>query len=557
MYKSLDTQNNLKKRIEEISIELTNVISVSETKGEIAVSQKVYDIFAQMEYYKNNPADLYLQDIPSDHLGRKNVIAILRGGKGNSKKAISLLGHTDTVGISDYGTLIDWCNQPYELTKKMAEIKDDLPSDVRKDIESDKEDYLFGRGIFDMKSGDAVIIGLMEAIAKDIENFEGNLIYTAVCDEEVSSVGMFAAVPELNKIREANDWDILGMIDTDYMTNEYVGDDKKYVYVGAVGKLMPSFYVVGRETHVGESFNGLDPNQIVAELTRKINLNTEYCDIAEGQVTLPPITLKQRDMKPEYTVQIAKTANVFFNYATHISTPDQVMEKMVAAAHDCMDATISNLNTQYKKFCDLSNIEHQALPWKTKVLTYDELYAAVKAEHADLDQIISQFTEEKLKDETLDDRDFALVMVEKIHSLWSYRDPAVIVYFTPPYYPHIFIDGKTEKEQNLLNAVKQAVAETDTDYELVYKNFFPYIADISFAAAPKEEKVISSLKNNMPGFGSKYIMPIDEMAKLDLPVLDIGPFGKDAHKYTERVETNYSYSVTPELVYRTIMNLLN
>lgn len=46
------------------------------------------------------------------------------------------------------------------------------------------------------------------------------------------------------------------------------------------------------------------------------------------------------------------------------------------------------------------------------------------------------------------------------------------------------------------------------------------------------------------------------MQKLDLPVLDIGSFGKDAHKFTERIEKEYSFKIAPILVYKTIMNLL-
>ena len=46
------------------------------------------------------------------------------------------------------------------------------------------------------------------------------------------------------------------------------------------------------------------------------------------------------------------------------------------------------------------------------------------------------------------------------------------------------------------------------------------------------------------------------MQKLDLPVLDIGSFGKDAHKFTERIEKEYSFEVAPMLVYKTINNLL-
>ena len=166
------------------------------------------------------------------------------------------------------------------------------------------------------------------------------------------------------------------------------------------------------------------------------------------------------------------------------------------------------------------------------------------------------FEQEMLKDSSIDQRDFSLKMVEELHSLWSDKDPVVIVYFMPPYYPHIYIEGKKEKEKNLLDAVKKAVDDTNTEYKIVYKKFFPYISDLSYGSAPQDPKIISALKNNMPGFGSKYHLPLEEMQKLDLPVLDIGSFGKDAHKFTERIEKEYSFKIAPILVYKTITNLL-
>ncbi|MFS8541883.1 MAG: peptidase M20, partial [Tissierellales bacterium] len=89
------------------------------------------------------------------------------------------------------------------------------------------------------------------------------------------------------------------------------------------------------------------------------------------------------------------------------------------------------------------------------------------------------------------------------------------------------------------------------------KKFYPYISDLSYAAAPREKNAIESLKNNMPGFGVKYNLPIEDMQRLNLPVVNIGPFGKDAHKFTERLEEDYSFNVAPKLVYNTIMGLLN
>lgn len=546
----------LSKRIEEIAVALTNELSVLDTPGEVDSANKVHEIFSQMEYYKKNPKDLRFVPVKGDKLGRKCVMAILRGGKRPSKKTVVMIGHTDTVGISDYGSLQDYANKPYELTEKLKEIASDLPADVRKDLESGE--YLFGRGLFDMKTGDAIIMALMEEISKDIVNFEGNLIFGAVCNEEGNSLGMLTLVPEFAKMQKEEGLEYLALLDTDYMTSEYEGDENKYVYIGTVGKIMPTFYIVGKETHVGESFKGLDPNQIAAHITSRINLNTEFCDVAEGEVTLPPITLKQRDLKPEYSCQIAKTAYLFFNYATHCSTPDEVLSKMMDAAKDSFQVTLDELNQRYQTFCQMAKRPFAPLPFTARVLSYDDLYRKVKEEQGTkLDDMLAQLTDGLAADETIDERDKSMKIVEFVHNLWSDRNPVIIVYFTPPYYPHIYVEGKEEKEKALLDAVAKAVDDTKTDYKLVYKKFFPYISDLSYGAAPKDPRIIAALKGNMPGFGKIYNLPLEEMQELDLPVLDIGTFGKDAHKFTERLEKRYSFEVAPELVYKTIMNLLS
>ncbi len=542
----------LSKRIEEITMALTAELSVVDTPGELDSVRKVYEIFEAMPYYKKNPKDLFYVDL-NDELGRKSVIAILRGQKAKSNKTIVMIGHTDTVGISDYGNLAEFANKPYELMERLKDLQ--LTPAAKRDLESGE--YLFGRGIFDMKAGDAIIMAIMEEIANDLENFEGNLIFAAVCDEESNSGGMFAVVPKLAEMMDTEGFEYLALLDTDYMTAEFEGDENKYVYIGTVGKLMPSFFVVGKETHVGEAFNGVDPNEISSAIMTRINMNTEFCDVVDGEVSLPPISLYQRDQKTEYSVQVGKTAVLYFNYATHSSTPDMVLDKMKNAALEAFEGVVLKLNEQYKKFCDMaSSREYKPLPWKARVITYTELLEKVKAENPDTEKILKAYNDEMMKDKSIDTRVFAQRMVEKLHSLWKDQDPVVVVYFSPPYYPHIYIDGSNPKDKALIDAVDYAVKTTKTDYKLVYKKFFPYISDLSYGAAPKDPAIIAALKNNMPGFGTRYTMPLEDMQKLSLPVLDIGSFGHDAHKFTERLEKNYSFKIVPELVYKTIMNLL-
>ena len=45
-------------------------------------------------------------------------------------------------------------------------------------------------------------------------------------------------------------------------------------------------------------------------------------------------------------------------------------------------------------------------------------------------------------------------VVEKVHALWSDKDPVVILYYSPPYYPHIYINGSNHKERLLLKKGK-------------------------------------------------------------------------------------------------------
>ncbi|MCS5420645.1 MULTISPECIES: M20/M25/M40 family metallo-hydrolase [Psychrilyobacter] len=543
----------LSKKIENLTVDLTNILSVVGTSGEIDASNKIYEVFAGMPYYKEHPELLSFLDFEDDLVNRKNVVAIVKGEKAPSDKTIVLIGHSDTVGISDYSGFEEYATKPYELAEKLKELK--LPADAKEDLDSGN--WLFGRGIFDMKCGVATIMTIMEDITKNISEFEGNLVFAAVGDEEGSSGGMLAFVPELVRLQEKHGFEYQAVVDTDYMAPRYENDEQKYIYVGTVGKLMPSFYVVGKETHVGQPYKGLDPNLITSAIITEVDKNIEYSDVVDKEVSLPPITLRNRDLKEEYSVQIPKTANLYFNYATHISTPDMVLQKMKTAAQGAFEGVVDLLNDRYIDFCASSKFPHTKLPWVPRVLTYDELYQLVHAEMGEkLEVIIEKYKNELLGKEEIDERDFGLKIIEKVQSLWSDKDPVVILYYSPPYYPHIYVNGSNDKEIALLESVSKAVESHDHGYNVINKKFYPYISDLSFVSAPQDEKILDTLTLNMPAFGSKYNLPIKDMQKLNLPVVNIGPFGKDAHQYTERIERKYSFDVAPKFVYETLKNLL-
>jgi arginine utilization protein RocB len=55
-------------------------------------------------------------------------------------------------------------------------------------------------------------------------------------------------------------------------------------------------------------------------------------------------------------------------------------------------------------------------------------------------------------------------------------------------------------------------------------------------------------KENTPVWGTSYGIPFDAMADLQAPVLNVGPFGKDAHKRTERLHIKSAFEQVPILV---------
>ncbi|WP_422486754.1 M20/M25/M40 family metallo-hydrolase [Gudongella sp. DL1XJH-153] len=544
---------DMTKRIEDLTIELTNELSVVGTADENNVVQLIHDKFMEMDYFKENPGNVKFVDAIDDSVGRKSLMVTINGKKGNDNKTLVFVGHTDTVGISDYGELKEFATKPYELTEKLKEVT--ISPEAKADLDSGN--YLFGRGIFDMKFGVATLMAMMEEFAKNVDELEGNLIFAAVCDEEGNSAGMLSVVPELVRQRKEKGYDYLAVVDTDYSAPRYVGDETRYIYVGTVGKLMPSFYITGKETHVGEPYKGLDPNQIASEITREFNLNMDYCDNADGEVSLPPISLRQQDLKTEYSVQIARYAYLYFNYATHNSTPDQVMMKMKDGASKAFQNVIDSLNAEYKEYAKQSNYPFEQLPWKARVMSYEELLEKVRAEKGEeVDKRIEELSEVLLNDPEVDERIFALRMVEMVQGMWSDKDPVIIGYFSPPYYPHIFVKGEDEREKKLISAVDKAIANAGDQYNIVNKKFYPYISDLSYAAAPREEKAVETLKVNMPGFGVRYSLPLDDMQALNLPVVNIGPFGKDAHKFTERLEKGYSFGVLPQILLDTVNELM-
>ncbi len=540
------------RRIEELAVELTRIPSVVGTPGETDISSYLLDFIKSMPYFKMNPEKAFSVPIKGDSLGRFSVIAVIDPPEG-SDGALLMISHTDTVGVSDFSGLKHLAYDPRKLSEALKAA--DLDEDAARDLASG--DYIFGRGIFDMKAGLAAQVCLLSDLSQEPEMLEKSLVFAFLPDEEGGSLGMVAAAEAAASIAESRGMQYFAAIDTDYMTGRHPEDKTNYVYIGSVGKLLTAFYVHGSTSHVGEAFRGLDANLIASYIMRRIDLNPGLCDIAEGEVTQPPVSLRLKDTKQEYSVQTTGVCHLYFNFSTHVSEPDEVLAIMAGQAKFAMEEAVTEMSARYAEFLRASRLPKAELPFKARVMTYSELADAVDAQTGGrLNDIIREYCEGEGMDET-DPRDFSLGLVRHVHKQLKDQGPIIVAFFSPPYYPHVYVSGADEKERALISAVESAAAEVRASfgYDIAIRKFYPYISDLSYCRLPESQGAIEALTRNMPAWGRCYSLPLEAISRIAAPVVNIGPYGKDAHKPTERLCRRYSLDAMPALLKGVVLNL--
>ena len=545
--------------VKRLTQEMVAIPSINNVrKGETAVAQYIYDYYMGLDYFKEHPERVKMFQTKNDFVERHSTYAYVKGTKGDSGRTVILIGHLDTVGVDDFGTIREYAFKCEELPEKLKETFK-LSDEVLADIESGE--YMFGRGALDMKSGVAGHMYLIKYFSEHPEELDGNIIAIAECDEEDNSKGIITALDELVELKKTEGFNYMACINADYSTNYSPGDENRYIYYGSIGKLLPCFVAFGKEAHVGQAFSALDPNLLIAEITKKMSLNTNLCDIAQGEVAIPPVSLKQMDTKGPYTVQTALTAFSYYNFFTHGWDPAQVLAKSREVAVEAFDEVVDYLQGQYKKFCQLSNVPYVPLPWKTRVYTWKEFYDYLAEIHGEpFEKAMKEFTEKLHKDDPeLDLRLFGLRVAEEAWKWCEDKSPAVILFFGSVFSARIEMTRKTDKEVALLDSVEAAVDKIrpEAQRQIKTRMFYPYISDSSFMAVCDDTLAVQALKDNMPQYGVKYTHDIDKIMEINVPVVNIGTFGRDGHMLTERVDMRQTFQNVPNITYETIKGLLD
>ena len=82
------------------------------------------------------------------------------------------------------------------------------------------------------------------------------------------------------------------------------------------------------------------------------------------------------------------------------------------------------------------------------------------------------------------------------------------------------------------------------------------MSDLSYAGFVGNMEDIRAISENSPGWDEIYTIPFDSLKRLSMPIVNIGPWGKDLHKTTERVFAPDVFERVPMILYDLIESIL-
>lgn len=516
------------KRAYELMLELVAIPSVTGSDGgEEACAKFIFNRLSQIDHFKRNPENLHFIELKNDPLKRHSVGALLRAAR-PAKKTVILMGHLDVVDVDVCGPLRAWAFDPGEYTARIGGLN--LADNVRSDLESGN--YVFGRGVLDMKTGIALTMCLLEEYAARGEELDFNVLLLVAPDEEGDSVGMRGSVSFLAELKEKEDLDFLVCITIEPAFESGLPT----IYFGTIGKFMPLYLCVGRESHAGDYYGGLNSTLVASYLNISLDGGRDTIETFGSQTFQPQCCLRMRDTRNLYAVTLPERSVLYYNCLSVNKTPAVIMEEMKAKAMSALRAA-------------LSHVGHE--DWDARVLTVKEVMD--NARRIGGDSLFSDLPEAEM-----DERERNIEFLSRALDITGEKGPLVVVGFLPPFYPPRTNRSASEHEQAVRHAAFVVGEKLEhRGFHLKKEEVFQGITDMSFTGFQGEAAELDLLAANVPLWGRGYDLPMEDLRKLDIPCVVFGAAGKDAHKIAERVELNYSFNVLPSVLRDFISSILN
>ena len=474
-------------------------------------------------------------------------------------RAVILTGHYDVVSTRNYGGLEALAFDPEALAPALvATLRAEVSAARSQGAEAAHEsqaladlssgEFIPGRGLLDMKAGLAVGLAILEDRAGAV--VEGavsgghcdSLVFLAVPDEEGSSHGMLGAVRALPGLMDEWNMTACAAINLDSAVDQGDGDAARVAFTGSVGKTHPFVLFVGRPTHAGAPFDGVNAALLAASFARSVECAVDLVDQPPSDDPPPPPTILYfREQRDHYDVTTPSAVFVSLNVLTHRDGPARVLDQVSGQALAAMHETLTTLSGRADSLRASTGQSFRLPDRQPRVIGWAELSAmATAANPAAMERART------VAEQAADRIDALARFVSEAVLIAGLEGPAAVIGLAPPYYPRAALDPA--RDAWVMDAVRKVVDETalTAGMTIGIREFFPGISDMSFLYPSDDAEARLKASSACP-YG---LDPLPSGFRC--PVVNIGPWGREYHQRLERMHAGYAFKVLPELVKRTI-----
>src|SRR5699024_11174872 len=290
--------------------------------------------------------------------------------------------------------------------------------------------------------------------------------------------------------------------------------------------------------------NGINAHFMASFLTKKMEYNPAFSEEVYGERTALPLTLKTIDLKRDYSTQTSNHVATFYNVFLMKQNAADVMNTF----HEIAVLAMEECQRVYEYVCMRENMEPLG---NMKVIRYEELLA--HAEEKLGKDMIETLKKDVYAQTDLDEREMSAAICDVLMSNCHELAPATVIFYAPPYYPAINSTEETLVQEKINMA--QSLLDEKFDVHAKQVHYINGISDLSYVNYDRNDDSWIDYRNNTPEWGDLYRIPFENMQRLQAPVLNIGPYGKDAHKLTERLHKESAFVQTPYVLKQVLKSM--
>jgi arginine utilization protein RocB len=295
---------------------------------------------------------------------------------------------------------------------------------------------------------------------------------------------------------------------------------------------------------------------MLSMVVQQVETNPALAEASLGMTSAPPVCLKICDLKESYSVQTPAAAYAYFNLITLEREPAACLTSLKALVQTAMRETAGIARRAAADWNARAGAGASSAPaWDPPVFTFQELLEICSRSTGDSPEVLTARISSSLTTGSLQE-----ATAECVRQLLSYcpiQGPLAVIALAPPYYPHSSLGaGPADQRMRKTAGLVAARARERHGVELVQAPFFPALSDLSYLrlAPGGDPRPVAA---NTPLWNVRYQVPLEAIHQLDLPFINIGPQGKDAHRFTERLYLPYSLDVAPDLLRYAVELLLH